>query len=138
MSWMEWYGRLVKPSWTPAPSTISLIWSLLYPVIIVSFGFVIVQAFRRELPWRVALPFVVNLVANLLFMPIFAGLRSVSLAAIDIVIVWVTILWCIVAIWPHYRGVALAQGPYLVWVSIATVIQCLITAMNHGIESPSR
>ena len=136
MSWMEWYGRLVKPSWTPAPSTISLIWSLLYPVIIVSFGFVIVQAIRRELPWRVVLPFVVNLVANLLFMPIFAGLRSVSLAAIDIVIVWVTILWCIVVIWPHYRGVALAQGPYLVWVSIATVIQCLITAMNQGSESP--
>ena len=61
----------------PAPSTISLIWTLLYPVIVASFGFVFVKAFQRKLPRRVALPFAVSLVANLLFMPIFAGLRSV-------------------------------------------------------------
>jgi hypothetical protein len=61
------------------PATISLIWTILYPVIIASFGFVFVfvQAFRRKVPPKVALPFAVNLVANLLFMPIFAGLRSV-------------------------------------------------------------
>lgn len=73
MSWMEWYDSLVKPSWTPAPSTISLIWTILYPVILVSFGFVFVQALRGRVGWKVALPFAVNLVANLLFMPIFAG-----------------------------------------------------------------
>jgi TspO/MBR family len=67
MTWMEWYDSLVKPSWTPAPSTISLIWALLYPVILVSFGFVFVQAFRRKIPRRVALPFAVNLVANALW-----------------------------------------------------------------------
>lgn len=33
MSWMEWYDSLAKPSWTPAPSTISLIWAILYPII---------------------------------------------------------------------------------------------------------
>src|SRR5277367_3187875 len=90
MSWMQWYNSLAKPSWTPAPSTIRLIWTILYPIILVSFGFVFVQAFRGKLPWRVALPFAKNLVANLLFMPIFAGLRNVPLAAADIVIVWVT------------------------------------------------
>jgi len=87
MTWIEWYDSLAKPSWTPAPATISLIWMILYPVIVVSFGFVFVQAHRRKVPTKVALPFAVNLVANLLFMPIFAGLRSVPLAAADIVIV---------------------------------------------------
>ena len=103
---------------------------ILYPIILVSFGFVFVQAFRGKLPGRVAVPFAVNLVANLLFMPIFAGLRNVPLAAADIVIVWATIIWCVVAVWPHYRWVAVAQVPYLVWVSIATVLQLSITAMN--------
>jgi translocator protein len=130
MTWIEWYNCLVKPSWTPAPSTISLIWTILYPVILVSFGFVFVQAFRGKLPWRVALPFAKNLVANLLFMPIFAGLRNVPLAAADIVIVWATILWCMVAVWPVYKWVAAAQVPYFVWVSIATVIPLSITWMN--------
>ena len=86
-TWIEWYDSLAKPSWTPAPSTISLIWTILYPVILVSFGFVFVQAFRRRLPGRVALPFAISLMANLLFMPVFAGLRSVPLAAADTVIV---------------------------------------------------
>ncbi len=76
------------------------------------------------------LPFAINIVANALFMPIFAGLRNVPLAAADIVIVWATILWCVIAIWPHYRWVAVAQVPYFVWVSLATTIQLSITAMN--------
>ena len=130
MTWMEWYDSLAKPSWTPAPSTISLVWMILYPVILVSFGFVFVRAFRRRVPGRVALPFALNLVANLLFMPVFAGLRSVPLAAADILIVWATLVWCVVAVWPHYRWAAVAQGPYFVWVSIATVLQLSITAMN--------
>jgi benzodiazapine receptor len=132
MTWIEWYNSLAKPTWTPAPSTISLIWMILYPIIVVSFGFVFVQALRKKLPWTVALPFAVNLVVNLLFMPIFAGLRSVPLAAADILIVWATIIWCVVAIWPHYRWVAVTQGPYFVWVCIATVLQLSITAMNWG------
>jgi hypothetical protein len=32
--WIEWYQSLAKPSWTPAPRTIGLIWQVLYPVII--------------------------------------------------------------------------------------------------------
>lgn len=101
------------------------------PVILDSFGFVFVQAFRRKVAGRVALPFALNLVANLLFMPVFAGLRSVPLAAADIVIVWATLVWCVVAVWPHSRWVAAAQVPYFVWVSVATVLQLSITAMNR-------
>ena len=130
MTWLNWYSSLAKPSWTPAPSTISLIWMILYPIILVSFGFVFMQAFRGKVPWRVVLPFAINLAANLLFMPIFSGLRNVPLAAVDILLVWATIIWCAVAVWPHYRWVAAAQVPYFVWVSIATVIQLSITWMN--------
>src|SRR5215213_1549929 len=131
MTWMEWYNSLAKPSWTPAPATIRLIWTILYLIIVASFGFVFVQAFRRKVPWKVALPFAVNLVANLLFMPTFAGLRSVPLAAADILIVWAALVWCVVAVRPRYRWVAAAQVPYFVWVSVATALQLSITAMNR-------
>jgi benzodiazapine receptor len=130
LTWLDWYHSLAKPSWTPAPATISLIWMILYPVIFVSFGFVFVQAYRGRVRRLIAMPFAVNLVANLLFMPIFSGLRNVPLAAVDIVIVWATILCCIIVVWPVYRWVAVAQAPYFVWVSIATVIQLSITVMN--------
>ena len=123
MTWMEWYNSLAKPSWTPAPSSIGLIWQILYPVILVTFGFVFVQAFRGKVPWLVALPFAINLVANLIFTPIQFGMRNLPLAAVDIVVVWATIIWMVVAV---------AQVPYLVWVSLATVLQLSMTAMNWG------
>lgn len=132
MNWMDWYNSLVKPSWTPAPSTISLIWTILYPIIVVSFGFVFLRAFQGKVPRLVAVPFAINLVANLLFMPIFAGMRNVPVACLDIFIVWATIFWCVVVVWPVYKWIAVAQVPYFVWVSTATVIQVSITAMNWG------
>lgn len=130
MSWMEWYNSLVKPSWTPDPGTIGLIWQILYPVIFVTFSFVLIQAFRQRVPWKAALPFAVNLAANLLFTPIQFGLRSLLLAAVDILIVWGTIIWMIVAIWKYYKWVAIAQVPYFIWVTIATTLQLAISWSN--------
>ena len=130
MTWTQWYDALAKPSFTPSPSTIGLIWTILYPIIAISFGFVFVQVFRGKIPRMVAVPFAVNLLANVLFMPFFSGLRNVPLASVDILIVWATIIWMLLAVWPHYRWVAVAQVPYFVWVSIATVLQLSITAMN--------
>jgi benzodiazapine receptor len=131
MTWMEWYDSLVKPSWTPAPATIGLIWRILYPIILVSFGFVFLQTFRGKVGWMVALPFAINLVGNLIFTPIQFGMRNLPLASVDILVVWATIIWCVVAVWPHFKWVAIAQGPYFVWVSIATVLQLVITWMNR-------
>lgn len=42
--------------------------------------------------WMLTLPFAINLMANLLFMPHLAGLRNLPLASLDIVIVWGTLL----------------------------------------------
>ena len=130
MSWMEWYDSLIKPAWTPDPATIGLVWQILYPIIFATFGFVFIQAFRKKVPWKTALPFAVNLAANLAFTPLQFGLRSLLLAAADILVVWVTIVWMIFAIWRHYRWVALAQIPYLVWVTVATVLQLSISWSN--------
>lgn len=132
MAWMEWYDSLAKPGWTPTPATIGLIWNILYPIIAVSFGFVLLQALRGKIGWRVAVPPAINLVANLIFIPILFGLRQLPLASADVLVVWATIVWTMAAVWRHYRWVAVAQVPYLVWVSIATILQLLITAMNWG------
>lgn len=130
MTFREWYDALAKPGWTPDPAFIGLMWQIIYPIIFVTFGFVFIQAVRRKIPRAVAIPFAVNLVANLIFTPIQFGLRNLSLASIDILVVWGSIIWLVVAIWKHYRWVAVAQAPYFAWVSAATVLQLSITWMN--------
>ena len=130
MDWMTWYDSLWKPRWTPAPTTIGLIWQILYPIIIITFTFVFVQVGRGKVAKLIAAPFAINLIANLLFTPIQFGLRNLPLATVDIIVVWLTIIWMTRAVWPYYRWVAVAQLPYFVWVSIATVLQLSINWMN--------
>jgi tryptophan-rich sensory protein len=105
-------------------------WQILYPIIIITFTFVFIQAARKKVPRPVVIPFVVNLVANLMFTPIQFGMRNLPLASVDILIVWGSIIWMSTAIWKHYRWVAVAQVPYFAWVSTATVLQLSITWMN--------
>ncbi|MBL8809977.1 MAG: tryptophan-rich sensory protein [Planctomycetaceae bacterium] len=131
MDWMTWYNSLQKPSWTPAPATIGTIWSILYPVIIITFVFVYVQVARKKIPPVVAFPFTLNLVSNLVFTPIQFTLRSLTLASIDILIVWLSLIWAIAAIRKYHLWIAVAQVPYLIWVTIATVLQLSITLMNR-------
>lgn len=130
MTWKQWYDSLDKPTWTPEPATIGFIWQCLYPVILITFVFVFWRAARRDVPWQVALPFAINLIANLIFTPIQFGWRNLPLASVDILVVWGTIIWMMIAIWKYHPWIAVAQIPYFVWVSIASVLQVSITWRN--------
>ncbi len=127
---MQWYESLQKPAWTPDPGTISVIWQILYPIIVFSFCYVFLRAIRGKIPWSVALPFAINLVANLSFTPLLFGARSLILASVDIVVVLATIIWGMAVVWRFHRWAAIVQLPYLIWVVIATSLQLTITQMN--------
>lgn len=126
----SWYQNLIKPDWAPPAFLFGPVWTVLYAIIAVSFGFVFYKAWHNAIPRIVALPFVLNLIFNLIFTPLQFGLRSNVLAAVDIVLVLITTVWMMRAIWPHYRWVAYAQIPYLLWVSFATMLQLTITYLN--------
>jgi benzodiazapine receptor len=125
-----WYSELIKPSWAPPSWIFGPVWSVLYIIITVSFGYVFYKWATGGLSWIVALPFILNLVANAAFTPLQFGLRNNMLATIDILLVLATLIWAIIAIYPHSKGIALAQIPYLVWVAFATVLQLNITYLN--------
>ncbi|MCL4078429.1 tryptophan-rich sensory protein [Coriobacteriia bacterium Es71-Z0120] len=128
---MDWYDSLAKPAWTPPPSFIGTVWTVLYPVIIVVFGYMIYRVARGTAPMSLLVPIAVNVVSNLAFTPIQFGLRNLPLASIDILIVLAMIVWCMVAFWPYSRLASLALTPYLVWVATASVLQLSITWMNR-------
>lgn len=127
---LTWYNSLNKPSWTPSPETIGTVWTILYPIIIIINFIVIKMLINKQISFIVALPFLINLVANLIFTPIQFGLRNFDLALLDILIVLITIIWSMLAIWPHKKVLALAFIPYLIWVVIASSLQAYITFKN--------
>ena len=126
----SWYTNLIKPTWAPPSWLFGPVWSVLYIIIFISFGSVFLKIFNKQIPLIVALPFVLNLLFNLLFSPIQFGLQNNFLAMLDIILVLGTLIWAIVVIYPYMKWVALANIPYLLWVCFATVLQITITWLN--------
>lgn len=125
-----WYQTLIKPTWAPPSWLFGPVWSVLYLIIALTFGFVFYKVYTNEIPKIVAIPFVLNLIFNALFTPLQFGLQNNLLAAIDIVLVLISIVWMFIAIWPYARFVVYANIPYLLWVTFATFLQLSITYLN--------
>ncbi|MBX9906497.1 tryptophan-rich sensory protein [Patescibacteria group bacterium] len=126
-----WYQALVKPSWAPPSWLFGPVWTVLYAIIAVSFGYVAYLYFTGRIPFMVALPFLLNIAFNALFTPLQFGLKNNELASIDILLILGTLVWALVAIYPYAKWVSLVNIPYLLWVSFATVLQLTITFLNR-------
>lgn len=126
-----WYASQKKPFFAPPAWIFGPVWSVLYLIIIVSFGFVVWKVIKGQWsPW-VLLPFGINLVANLAFSPIQFGLRNNLLAFVDILVVLGSLIWMIRTAAPLSPWVLWAQVPYFLWVSFATILQASVTWLNR-------
>ncbi len=130
MNTYNWYSTLIKPSWAPPSWLFGPVWTVLYILIAISFSKVFLMVWQKQIPWIVALPFILNLIFNIAFTPLQFGLKNNLLAAIDILLVLGTLIWAMIAIYPYVKWVAYIQIPYLVWVSFATILQLTITYLN--------
>lgn len=131
MQTQTWYRELIKPSWAPPSWLFGPVWSVLYVIIFISFGTVFYKVLNKQIPFIVALPFILNIIFNLLFSPIQFGLQNNYLAALDIILVLGTLIWAMIVIYPYAKWIALVNIPYLLWVSFATVLQFVITYLNR-------
>lgn len=130
METQTWYETLIRPDFAPPAWVFGPVWSVLYVIIAITFGYVLWRLFKKKIAFLVALPFILNLVFNFAFTPIQFGLQNNLLAAVDIILVLGTLILAMVKIFPHAKWVTYANIPYLLWVSFATVLQLTITYLN--------
>lgn len=130
MNTYDWYQELIKPFWAPPAWLFGPVWTLLYIIIAISFGYVAYLFLKRKISFYVLLPFILNIVFNLAFTPIQFGLQNNILAAVDIILVLSTLIWALLSIYPRVKWVAFVNIPYFLWVCFATVLQLTITVIN--------
>ncbi|NBC30580.1 MAG: tryptophan-rich sensory protein [Spirochaetes bacterium] len=123
------YRELIRSGWAPPAWLFGPVWSVLYTIIAISYGYVFYRILTGLLPRILALPFLSNLIFNAAFSPLQFGLQNNLLALIDLLLLG-TLLWAMVAIYPHARWVALVNLPYLGWVTFATILQGTITYLT--------
>lgn len=130
MNTVTQYANYVRPDWAPPSWLFGPVWSVLYVIIAITYGYILYQYIQGKISFRTLLPFILNLVFNLSYTYIQFWLGSNLFASLDILLILDTLIWLMVSVWSKYRWVAIANIPYLAWVMFATVLQLTITYLN--------
>ena len=126
----EWYESLAKPDWTPDGWVFPVVWSTLY-VLMGTAAWLVQRAAKQPGDARVPLRlFVIQLVLNAAWTPVFFGAQQIFPALLIIVVLWFAILATLFAFRQSSTPAALLMAPYLIWVSIATVLNFQIWQLN--------
>ncbi len=124
------YLDRIRPERAPETRVFGTVWSILYTIMAIVLIALIVEVIRKKLPAKLFWPFGLNLLFNMIFTYIQFGLANFQLAFVDIVLVLLTIVRSMVAVWKYRKWMSIAYIPYLVWVCIATVLQYQVMMLN--------
>jgi translocator protein len=125
----EWYEHLAKPSWRPPNWIFPPVWTIIYLTIAVA-GWLIwrkVGFFDAALPWTL---YLLQLLLNAAWTPLFFGLHRPDFAFFDILLLWLSIIGMIAAFHAISVGAALLLVPYLLWVTFAAALNLGIWRLN--------
>lgn len=123
---MEWYESLNKSKLTPPNYVFSIAWSALYIMIFLSF-----ILYLKSNPTNTGLSlFVIQLILNLSWAPVFFSLKKPFLALIIILIMWIFILLTMINFYKTNKTSCYLLIPYFIWVSFATYLNFFIVINN--------
>lgn len=130
----RWFAALVKPAFQPPDAAFGIVWPILYAMMGVAIAIVLNARGSRWRGLGVAL-FVFQLLANLIWSPLFFAAHQVTAASW-----WILLILMLVAAttWVFARirpAAAWLMAPYLVWLVFAAALNFEIDRLNPGAET---
>ena len=125
----EWYASLRNPSWNPPGWIFGPVWTTLYTMMAVAAWLIWRQGGWRK-QRKPLLTFLAQLALNALWTPLFFGLHWPGVAFAEIVLLWLAVVWTIIAFWRVHRTAAWLLAPYLAWVSFAAGLNGTLWRLN--------
>ncbi len=115
---MEWYNTLQRPPLTPPNWLLMVLWALVYGLIV---GAVVLylRTPREERSKLFQTMFYVHLGAHLLWPLLFFVAQSPLAAMVDIIILGLSLVYLMLAVWPIRRMVSVMLLPYLMLVAFS-------------------
>ena len=120
-----WYTTLNKPFFNPPAWVFGPVWTTLYLMMGISL-YLVWGKKRVNLKW-----FWIQLILNSIWSIIFFGLKNPTLAFLEIILLWGAIFLTISSFWKYNKTSAYLLVPYLLWVSLATILNLSIVLLNR-------
>jgi len=114
----EWYRGLAKPRWTPPDWLFPVAWMVLYLAMSAAAARVaMIDGTGQALAlWSV------QIALNTLWTPVFFGLRRIGAGLVIIFLLWLAVAATMVAFWQHDAIAGALFLPYLLWVTVAGML----------------
>ena len=125
----EWYRDLQKPAFTPPGWVFGPVWTVLYTCMGIAAWFVWRERVTAHVSVALTL-FVLQLLLNAAWPPIFFGYRNPGLAFAEIVALWIAIVATVSSFFRISAPAGWLMVPYLAWVTFAAVLNGFIWRMN--------
>ena len=123
-----WYDNLIKPVFMPSAFVFKPVWIILYSVMVVSV--VLYSISKYDGKKRGYLLFNTQLVFNLLWSPVFFGLRNINLALAVIIFLDVFTILTVKEFYKLSKPAAYLLIPYLIWILFATYLNLGLAILN--------
>lgn len=114
----EWYRGLSKPRWTPPDWLFPVAWTVLYLSMSAAAARV---AMLPDTGQALAL-WSVQIALNTLWTPVFFGLRRIGAGLVIIFLLWLAVAATMLAFWQYDWIAGALFVPYLVWVTVAGML----------------
>lgn len=125
-----WYSALNKPSFNPPDSVFAPVWTILYIMMGISMFLIWKEGLKNKDVKNAFIFFVMQLVLNVLWSAVFFGAHSVSGGLMVIVLLLLTVLYCIISFRKISRTASVLLIPYLAWLIYAALLNYYILILN--------
>jgi tryptophan-rich sensory protein len=126
-----WYATLNKPSWNPPAWIFGPVWTLLYLSMAIAVWWVWRQGGWKHQSRALGL-YVVQLVLNAIWTPLFFGLHRPGWAFVEILLLLAAVVATTRAFWKTSSFAGALLVPYVLWVSFASVLNGTLWWLNRG------
>ena len=124
-----WYKNLSKASFNPPDWTFAPVWAALYLMMAIA-GWMAWCRSENDRRQTIAATYGIQLALNGGWTILFFRVNWVGAALIEIVFLWLSILWTACVFWPVDKRAALLLVPYVIWAAFAIILNAAIWILN--------
>lgn len=126
----NWYSELNKPELAPPNWLFGPVWIILFALMGISLFLIWKKGINTKEKKDAVWIFTFQLILNMIWSIIFFGLFSPKFAFLEIIILWLAILWTIISFAKISKASAWLLMPYILWVSFAGYLNFMIWILN--------